>query len=115
MAEDFLDLDFAVSPQIETDDLARLKEEGFKSIFCHRPDSEEDGQPDFAEIAKEAKALGLEAHHLPVVPNHISEEDHAAFKAILSTAPKPILAYCKSGGRAKMLWAAVNTDDGWNQ
>ena len=109
MKVDFLTDDFAVSPQIEVADLETLKAQGFNSVFCHRPDQEEDGQPAFAEIAKAAEAAGLEARHLPVVPQHISDEEHAAFQEMLDALPKPVLAYCKSGVRAKMLWDAANS------
>ncbi|MEM7597601.1 MAG: TIGR01244 family sulfur transferase [Pseudomonadota bacterium] len=111
MPADFLDLDFAVSPQIEVEELERLKAEGFQSIFCHRPDQEDEDQTPFAEIAKRAEALGLKAYHLPVVPNQITDQDHAAFKALIDAAPKPILAYCKTGGRAKILWNAAHPQD----
>ena len=36
--------DYVVSDQITEDDIKTLKEAGFKTIFCNRPDNEEDNQ-----------------------------------------------------------------------
>ena len=103
----FLSEDYAVSAQITTDDIAKLKQQGFTTIFCHRPDHEEAGQPNFEMIAERAKSEELEVRHLPVVPGKINADDHANFQAIYASAPKPILAYCKTGGRAKILWDSL--------
>jgi uncharacterized protein (TIGR01244 family) len=109
MAQEYLDDEFAVSPQIAASDLETLKDAGFKSVFCLRPDHEEEDQPDFEEIAEAARSAGLDIQHLPVVPSQISDDDHASFKAMLEAAPKPVLAYCKTGGRAKALWKAAKS------
>lgn len=100
--------DYAVTGQITADDVAALKEKGFKAIFCHRPDHEGEDQPEFAEIAKAADALGMTAVYLPVpVPQGATGEDHAAYRAALAATNGPVLAYCKGGGRAKNMWKAA--------
>ena len=58
--------EYAVTAQIALADLDRIKEMGFKSVVCHRPDDEDPGQPDFAEIEAKATSLGLEMRHIPV-------------------------------------------------
>ena len=63
---EYLTDDYAVTGQITPEDLAALKEQGFRAVFCHRPDHEGEGQPEFAEIAKAAEALGMTAEYLPV-------------------------------------------------
>lgn len=103
----FLSDDYAISAQITLDDISGLKEQGVAAIFCHRPDREDAGQPSFETLAEQAKSEGLEMHHLPVVPGKITDVDRANFRALYAAAPKPILAYCKSGGRAKMLWEGL--------
>jgi len=40
----------SVSPQITPDDLAVLKDKGFRAIICNRPDGEGADQPNFPEI-----------------------------------------------------------------
>lgn len=109
MQLEYLSDNFAVSDQIEVEDLSGLKAQGFTEIFCHRPDHEDTGQTEFEVIAEAARALGLTAHHLPVVPGQISGEDEDAFQRLLDEAQGPVLAYCKSGGRAKMLWKTAQT------
>jgi sulfide:quinone oxidoreductase len=41
---------------------------GFRSIICNRPDGEGNDQPTFSEIEEAARAAGLEAYYMPVVP-----------------------------------------------
>jgi len=104
----YLSDDFAISPQITLDDLAVLKEKGVATIFCHRPDREERRQLAFEELSDRAKALGLAMHHHPVVPGKITPTDVAIFRDLYEVAEKPILAYCKSGARAEMLWKKLH-------
>lgn len=105
---EYVSEDYAVTGQIAPEDLAALKKQGFKTVFCHRPDHEGEGQPEFAEIAKAANALGMTAQYLPVhMPHGATEDDHAAYRAVLGATEGPVLAYCKGGGRAKNMWKAA--------
>ncbi|HWV05561.1 aminotransferase class V-fold PLP-dependent enzyme [Ralstonia sp.] len=92
------------SRQIVPADLKAIRNAGFRSVICNRPDGESSDQPAFEDIAAAARELGLEARYLPVEPNGIGDADVAAFGALVDTLPKPILAYCRSGNRASMLW-----------
>ena len=40
----------SVTPQIKVDDLPAIKEKGFRSIICNRPDGEGTDQPTYKEI-----------------------------------------------------------------
>ncbi len=71
--------DFAVSPQITSTQLAKLKAAGFSTVICNRPDHEEPAQPTFAEIKAAAEAVGLEAHHIPIKPGQATRNDVVAF------------------------------------
>jgi cysteine desulfurase len=73
-------------------------------VICNRPDVESADQPSFEEIAAAARELGLEARYLPIEPNQIGDAEVGAFGALVDALPKPILAYCRSGNRAGMLW-----------
>jgi sulfide:quinone oxidoreductase len=95
----------AVSPQISPDDLAAIRTAGFKTIICNRPDGETDDQTPFSQIKAAAMAEGLVAYNIPVASQQISDSDVAEFGAALSQGPHPILAYCRTGTRAAMLWA----------
>lgn len=99
--------DFSVTGQITPQDVATLHNQGFQSVICNRPDNEKDGQPDFSKIADEASQLGLSVAHVPVIPNEIRPDQVLAFREAVNDLPKPILAYCFSGGRAKMLWSMI--------
>jgi sulfide:quinone oxidoreductase len=95
----------SVSPQIAPADMAELKMAGFRSIICNRPDGEGNDQPTFSEIEEAARAAGLEAHYMPVVPGRVADEDAGRFDEALSDLPGPVLAYCRTGTRSTTLWA----------
>ncbi len=99
--------DFSVSPQIAAEDMAAIKEAGFTTIICNRPDDEEDGQPSFDEIKAAATQAGLTAIHIPIVPGQATSEDVAAMDEALAQADGPVLGYCKGGPRAESLYRAT--------
>lgn len=101
-----VDADFVVAGQISPDDLPKIAEAGFKTIVCARPDHEETGQPDFAVIAKAAKAAGLKAVHIPV-SGGIGEGQLIRMEAALKELPGPMFGYCRSGARAGSLYSAT--------
>lgn len=101
--------EFAVAPQLSGDDLEAARTEGFKTIICNRPDGEEPGQPRFSAIAEVAERLDIEARYLPVIAGKISESDVTAFAAYIAALPKPVLAYCRTGNRSKLLWTMSAT------
>ena len=96
--------DYRVSPQIAAADLAAIKARGFRSIMCNRPDGEDRGQPDVAEIRAAAERLGLAFAFVPVISGGIVAEDVEDFAAALDGLPTPVLAYCRSGSRCQNLW-----------
>ena len=102
-----LDNDLMVSGQIEAGDIARLADAGIRAIICNRPDGEEPGQPGFAEIAKAAKAAGIEAQCVPVAPSGATPGDVQAMRKALNDLPRPLLAYCRSGARSRSILAAA--------
>ncbi|MCE8007505.1 bifunctional protein tyrosine phosphatase family protein/NAD(P)/FAD-dependent oxidoreductase [Aestuariivita sp.] len=95
----------SVSPQITADDLRAIKEAGFRSIICNRPDGEGADQPTYEEIHKAAQEVGLDAQYLPIVSGKVRDEDAAAFGAALTSLPGPTLAYCRTGTRSATLWS----------
>ncbi|EGF33272.1 Oxidoreductase (flavoprotein) [Oxalobacteraceae bacterium IMCC9480] len=95
----------SVSPQILPADLAAIAQAGFRAIICNRPDGEGADQPLFAELARAAQEAGLEAHYLPAESGKVTDEQGAAFGALLANLPKPVLAYCRTGMRSTTMWA----------
>jgi sulfide:quinone oxidoreductase len=97
--------ELTVSDQITIEDLKEIYAQGYKTIFCNRPDHESEGQLDFSVIEKEAQKLGIKAIHQPVISGQISDDDIAQFGSSFELAQKPIFAYCRTGTRCSMLWA----------
>ncbi len=105
---------FAVSPQIQPEDLRPLAEAGFRTVMCNRPDGEEADQPDFSRIEAAARAEGLEVSWIPITTG-VTPEALEAFSAALENQTGPMLAYCRSGTRCAMMWSVAQhgrlTDD----
>jgi uncharacterized protein (TIGR01244 family) len=99
--------DYAVSPQIATEDVAAISRAGFRSIVCHRPDGEQPGQPSGAEIGAAAAAAGLAFRHIPFVGGQMTEADVAAMAEALAALPGPVFAYCRSGARSTNIFLAA--------
>lgn len=101
--------DFAASPQISVADVATAAAQGYRTLICNRPDGEEFGQPDWAAIEAAAKAAGMETFFLPVSNAvGLTMETVEGFEAALANAPKPVLAYCRSGTRSTMAWGVAS-------
>lgn len=95
-----IDDQYSVTGQISVDDLDQIKAMGFKSIVCHRPDGEEDGQPLFADIAQRAQELGLSIAHVPVGRQGVDAEAVSGMVDALDEFDRPMLGYCRSGARS---------------
>ena len=97
--------ELTVSDQITIEDLKEIHAQGYKTIFCNRPDQESEGQLNFSSIEKEAQNLGIKTIHQPVVGGQISDNDIAQFGNYFENSQKPIFAYCRTGTRCSTLWA----------
>jgi uncharacterized protein (TIGR01244 family) len=93
-----------VAGQIWPEDVAGAAALGVTMIVNNRPDDEEAGQPEGAEIAAAARAAGVEYRFVPVSTG-ISEAQIAAMAEALQAAEGKVLAYCRSGTRSAYLWA----------
>jgi sulfide:quinone oxidoreductase len=97
--------ELTVSDQITVEDLKEIQAQGYKTIFCNRPDQESEGQLNFSVIEKEAQSIGIKAIHQPVIGGQISDDDITQFGCYFEAAQKPVFAYCRSGTRCSTLWA----------
>ena len=98
-----------VSGQIGQADLETLAAQGVRSIICNRPDDEQFGQPDAAQMSDAASALGLGFRAIPLIMGQLSPAHIEQTAAALAELPGPVLAYCGSGMRSTMLWAPAQT------
>lgn len=94
----------SVRPQIMPEEVAQLATAGFKGIINSRPDGEGPDQPASEEIRDAAQRHGLFYAHIPVKPGQATEADAAAFAEAVSQVDGPVVAFCKSGGRATSLF-----------
>jgi sulfide:quinone oxidoreductase len=97
--------ELTVSDQITIEDLQEIQAQGYKTIFCNRPDQESEGQLAFSIIEKEAHKLDIKAIHQPVIGGQITDEDITQFGCYFKAAQKPVFAYCRTGARCSTLWA----------
>jgi uncharacterized protein (TIGR01244 family) len=97
---------FAVSAQVNLEDVANIAAAGYKVLINNRPDCEDSHQPIGAIIAAAAEAAGLEYHHMPVTAASFPGPDLAAMTDLLDDSERPVLAFCRSGTRCANLWVA---------
>lgn len=95
----------SVAGQILPNQMAEVKQAGFRAIICNRPDGEGADQPLFAEIERAAQELGMEAHYLPAESGKVTDEQGVAFGELIARLPKPVLAFCRTGMRSTTMWA----------
>jgi len=100
-----LDSTISVFGQIDPEDVAAAKSQGFTAIINNRPDNEQPGQPSGAEIEAAAKAAGMGYVAIPVDHSGFNEGQVEAMVNALEAAPGPVLAFCRSGTRSTFLWA----------
>ena len=92
-----------VGAQIYSDQLLKLKRQGFSVIINNRPDGEERSQPNSKKIQLEAEALGLDFFHIPVSTLGIKKENTEALVEALASISRPVFAFCRWGARSKKL------------
>ena len=98
--------------RLDRDDIEALAREGVRTIINNRPDDEDPGQLPAAEARKLAEAHGIAYHHIPVTAASLNRADVDAFAAALRSAPRPIVAHCRSGTRSTLLWALTRMREG---
>ena len=102
---------FAVAGQLAAGDFAILAKNGFKAVIANRPDGEEASQLSAAESEALAAAAGLQFRFLPLRMHDVLEpEAAAATRAAMTELPAPVLAFCKSGTRSAIAWAAASVE-----
>lgn len=97
--------DYAVSPQIEPQDMATLAARGFRTVINNRPDAEVPPELQSAAMRAAAEAAGLAYIDNPVVNGGLTMDMVQAQGAALAEADAPIFAYCRSGTRSSIVWA----------
>lgn len=100
--------DFAVSPQLGPADFEALARLGFGSVINNRPDGEDEGQLADRMAAVHAWRAGLRYRYVPARKMDLfTDPVVVGMQAALAELPGPVLAYCKSGMRSTIVWAAA--------
>lgn len=107
---------YAVSPQLETADLADVKAAGFVAIINNRPDAEIMPFLHTKIMQDAAEAAGLVYFANPIIGGMMTMENVTEQAAAIKAAGGPVLAYCASGNRSSIVWALAHagqmpTDD----
>ena len=99
---------FAVAGALAPADFGQAAADGFKTVINFRPDHEAPGQMTAAEGRTLASAHGLGYVHIPSAKYDVFTGPVVeAARAALAASNGPVLAYCASGQRALMIWAAA--------
>ncbi len=100
------------SPQIGLGEVIEAKVQGITLIINNRPDGEEAGQIEGAEIERAAREAGLEYLAIPIGQAGFSQPQVEAMGEALDRADGQVLAYCRSGTRSTFLWALSQASKG---
>jgi sulfide:quinone oxidoreductase len=79
-------------------------------VIDNRPHGEGEGQPTAAELAAAAQLRGLAFHYPPIKPGQVTPQAVQSLGAIVTAAPGPVAAFCRSGSRSEALWTAYAAD-----
>ena len=103
--------DFFVANQLEVSDFSTLKQLGFRSVLNNRPNRESADQPEEIELRDAAKRSGLRYAAAPINNQDLTAAEVAATAAALADLPTPVCAFCRSGTRAMLAWAIINSQN----
>lgn len=108
-----LDKQASVSGQLTADDMKDIAAQGFGAVINNRPDREAMfGQPRTADLKQAAEAAGLLFVDLPFPGPNVTAEQVRAFAAVLDKRDRRVVAFCKSGMRSALIWAAAEVSAG---
>ena len=94
----------SVCGQLAPAQLELLRAQGIAALICNRPDGEEPGQPTAADLEHAATAAGIRFFYVPFAPANPSPTLLEDFSAALAEAPRPVIAFCRSGARSERLF-----------
>ncbi|WP_201616306.1 beta-lactamase hydrolase domain-containing protein [Psychrobacter urativorans] len=86
---------------------SKIAELGYRSVINIRPDAETVMQPNSDDLAAATKQANLAYHHLPFDDERLSMTTIEQFAEYYHTVPKPILMFCGTGARAKLLYQSA--------
>lgn len=97
----------SVSDQLLPANLSLIHSLGYRSVICNRPDGETLDQPLFSMIRQAAGNSAMPAFYVPIPPSGPGPDQVAAMRRAYCDAPKPVLAFCRSGARSTAIINAL--------
>lgn len=97
--------DFAVSPQIDPEDMPAIAAAGYTTIINNRPDAENPQSHQSDAMMAAAQTQGLRLVNIPVTHATLTLDTVAEQHDACAAAQGPVLAYCASGTRSTIVWA----------
>ena len=92
-------------------DMADAAARGVTLAVNNRPDDEEAGQWNSADLEAAARAAGLDYVHIPVGTEFSGDKVAALTEALLGAEGR-VLIFCRSGTRSTYLWALAQAKAG---
>ncbi|WP_367105570.1 sulfur transferase domain-containing protein [uncultured Psychrobacter sp.] len=86
---------------------AKLADLGYRSVLNIRPDDEHITQPTSDALATATEHANLTYHYLPFDDERLSLATVEQFAKYYHAMPKPILVFCGTGARAKLLYQSA--------
>ena len=108
---DYMTDTITIYKQIYPAQCPKLAELGYRALINIRPDNESETQPASENIAQAALEAGLAYIYLPFDDERLSLKTIEQFAQHYHTLPKPILLFCGSGARAKLLYQSALMQD----
>ncbi|MBS0270525.1 MAG: TIGR01244 family phosphatase [Proteobacteria bacterium] len=96
-----------ISSWLGKKDFTDVKALGFQKVVNFRPDNEAEDQIPSTEAEAAAREAGLDYMHIPVTRKNLFTDDVVGRAAKEFASGERTLAYCASGQRAAIVWAAA--------
>ncbi|WP_417588199.1 TIGR01244 family sulfur transferase [Pararhodobacter oceanensis] len=96
---------YAVSPQIQPEDIQAIADAGYAMVICNRPDGEIPPELAAETLRPLVEAAGMGFVVNPVVGGALTTENVEAQRAAMDGTERKVLAYCASGNRSSIVWA----------
>ena len=93
--------------QIYPTQCPKISEMGYRSIINVRQDNEVENQPSSQMLCSAAEKANLNYCYLPYDAERLSTSTVARFAEQYHKMPKPIMLFCGSGARAKLLYQSA--------
>ena len=103
----------AVCGQLRPADMPSIAAAGYAAVVNNRPEGEAMiGQPPTEALRRAAEGAGLAFLDLPFSGTSLRPDQVRRFRSLLAERPGKVVAFCKSGMRSTLMWAAAAIAEG---